>query len=243
MTEAMSRHEIEDVLTSIRKLVSQDANEKRARQEDAAPASPLADKLVLTSALRVDDGAMSSEGPATPPPEPAPENAPSAMSSLLTRIQNAGAARASGPAARAVPDTDPVPASHATSVSEQASGAAPARQRPELDMAAPDTVQSLEDAALEATLSRLEEMFAAAPQTAARQHATPQPAAPEASTAREGAQPEAALDQVIDEKMLYQLVAQIVRQELQGELGEKITRNIRKLVRSEVARELALRKL
>jgi hypothetical protein len=55
MTEAMSRREIEDILTSIRKLVSHDpalAAEQSARaHQDSAPMG----KLVLTSALRVAD--------------------------------------------------------------------------------------------------------------------------------------------------------------------------------------------
>ncbi|CUX82807.1 hypothetical protein [Roseibaca calidilacus] len=107
MTEAMSRHEIEDVLSSIRRLVT---HEERPAQPK--PASP--GKLVLTSALRVDGGAGTSATPtaadnATPPapssgaqqanaPQPgivsqhghpsfadAPMRAP-----LLTRIAQAG---------------------------------------------------------------------------------------------------------------------------------------------------------
>ncbi|CUH54045.1 hypothetical protein [Shimia marina] len=43
----------------------------------------------------------------------------------------------------------------------------------------------------------------------------------------------------IDEAMLREMVADIVRQELQGALGERITRNVRKLVRREIHRALA----
>ncbi len=43
-------------------------------------------------------------------------------------------------------------------------------------------------------------------------------------------------DSTIDESALRDMVAQIVRAELQGELGERITRNVRKLVRREIYR-------
>jgi len=46
-------------------------------------------------------------------------------------------------------------------------------------------------------------------------------------------------DNVIDEDALRKLVAEVIRQELQGALGERITRNVRKLVRREIYRILA----
>ena len=86
MTEAMSRHEIEDVLSSIRRLVSHDDAAKP--QEPEARGSG---KLVLTSELRVDTAgtptskvAAAQSRPAITPagkPPPAP---------LLTRITQAG---------------------------------------------------------------------------------------------------------------------------------------------------------
>jgi hypothetical protein len=48
-------------------------------------------------------------------------------------------------------------------------------------------------------------------------------------------------DAVIDEDMLRDLVSEIVRQELQGALGERITRNVRKLVRREIQRALTVK--
>jgi len=47
----------------------------------------------------------------------------------------------------------------------------------------------------------------------------------------------------MNEDELRELVAEIVRQELQGALGERITRNIRKLVRREINRALAAQDL
>jgi len=48
---------------------------------------------------------------------------------------------------------------------------------------------------------------------------------------------------ILDEDSLRELVADIVRSELQGELGERITRNVRKLVRREIQRALTARDL
>ncbi|TVS02031.1 MAG: hypothetical protein EA407_10605 [Rhodobacteraceae bacterium] len=103
-----------------------------------------------------------------------------------------------------------------------------------------DLQQSIEDASLEATLSRLETLLG---DSATPMHEPAPETPPEMPLSEPAAEKTAERETVIDEGMLYQLVANIVRQELQGELGEKITRNIRKLVRAEVARELALRKL
>lgn len=47
----------------------------------------------------------------------------------------------------------------------------------------------------------------------------------------------------MDEDELRELIANIVRQELRGALGERITRNIRKLVRREINRALAAQNL
>ncbi len=44
---------------------------------------------------------------------------------------------------------------------------------------------------------------------------------------------------VFEEQQLRELVAQIVREELQGALGERITKNLRKMVRREIVRALA----
>ncbi|WP_037310282.1 hypothetical protein [Ruegeria halocynthiae] len=47
----------------------------------------------------------------------------------------------------------------------------------------------------------------------------------------------------MDEGALRDLIAQVVREELQGVLGERITRNVRKMVRREIYRALAEQKL
>lgn len=47
----------------------------------------------------------------------------------------------------------------------------------------------------------------------------------------------------VDEALLREIVRDVLREELQGPLGERITRNIRKLVRAEIARVMATEQL
>ncbi|WP_171128788.1 MULTISPECIES: hypothetical protein [unclassified Ruegeria] len=53
----------------------------------------------------------------------------------------------------------------------------------------------------------------------------------------------ALLPEGLDETALQELIAQIVREELQGELGERVSRNLRKMVRREIARALIAEKV
>jgi hypothetical protein len=46
---------------------------------------------------------------------------------------------------------------------------------------------------------------------------------------------------ILDEEELNEVVRSLIREELQGALGERITRNVRKLVRAEINRALAAR--
>lgn len=247
MTEAMSRRDIEDVLTSIKRLVSQDA-QSRPASETVAPAAAHAGKLVLTPALRVT--------PAAESPEPAaPIAANDTPPDLTEPVADIAPANDTPPVAEHVPDT-PAPASYSLIRRISQAGTIPplpAAPMPDLartasesatldafsEEASESVMQNLEDSALEATLARLEAVLSGKPVPSAEAEAAPADAvsgiAEASSTARTDD------EQIIDEGMLYQLVAHIVRQELQGELGEKITRNIRKLVRQEVAREMQLR--
>jgi hypothetical protein len=263
MTEAMSRREIEDILSSIRKLVTHDP----ARV--AAPARPVpkpdTGKLVLTSALRVDSAVTeSSDGPVPEIHFPARASLPDDdAASLLARITRSVPRETvetpPAPVTITVPPTDNIdapPQSEAVVPPEPAE-AAPLTEAPVLQdwlddadipldaapapQTMPEDAEATEaptlaelDPALEETLARLEAALSGQPV----EHAV----ASMDNTEATPTPPEATDDTpVIDEAMLYQLVANIVRQELQGELGEKITRAIRKLVRAEVARELQLR--
>ena len=55
------------------------------------------------------------------------------------------------------------------------------------------------------------------------------------------AQDDQTADQFVDEEALREIVSEMVRAELQGDLGDRITRNVRKLVRREIHHALATR--
>ncbi|WFE76144.1 hypothetical protein [Roseinatronobacter sp. S2] len=255
MTEAMSRREIEDVLSSIRRLVSQD----QPRQDHTAPehdGSAAPGKLILTSELRVSDD------PAEPESDlPAGINdaqngesngAQGAFTANAQTDDATGDSEAAGPTA-----TDDTPSAiHVLRAMNQrdadqktATAAVDDATRPDSSALPPDADGDL---VLEATLARLERVLSEqkTQSQADGDHShsvTPDTLRPapdaHAGDLTDPQQTAASSDDpVIDEAMLYQIVANIVRQELQGELGERITRNIRKLVRAEVARELQLRK-
>jgi hypothetical protein len=225
MTDAIPRRdEVEDILFSVRKLVTQESGRKTLAPTPAAV--PLPGKLVLTAELRVPSEQVPEAG-AEPVLLPADEQARASARSLLQRISEQAEVAEPMSQGRADVDREP-PKAEAQNSTEPLAG--------------PD--ESDQDAGLELTLARLEAMLSG--KTPAADAARTTEAAPEAKPQQDTARaPVAASDEPleIDEAMLSQLVAHIVRRELQGELGEKITRAIRKLVRAEVARELALRKL
>ena len=222
MTDPVTKVEIEDVLSSIRRLVTEDI---RTRQQ-SQPA-PAEGRLMLTPALRVADPAPQPAPASRPEPlrlhtpvrvpecrpdeavaEAKPENAatPPEMSRKLAEIESALARRSPGAepdsAAREGAEDEP-PVSfirHAAALPKE-----PAPEVPHLLEAGPG-----EEGAL--SLGDGETVRAKAPP----------------------------LDlSHVDEEALRALVAEIVRQELQGALGERITRNVRKLVRREIQRVIS----
>ena len=76
-----------------------------------------------------------------------------------------------------------------------------------------------------------------------QKHVLAEPEQTQPETVQTQSLEEALDEQIIDEDMLRELVADIVRSELQGDLGERITRNVRKLVRREIHRALAAQSL
>jgi hypothetical protein len=212
MSEPMSAGEIEDVLASIRRLVSQDARARPqpAEPPSAAPASP--GKLILTPALRVvepshpippapgvrDDGEAAQDPPGDDHPAAAPApDAPSQAAAVAATI------------ARLVPDWEEEPA-------------------PATRLSWVEVAESLPDA------------DDAPPRFVHRATAQPSQPSPRQDPADEPALI-GITDDVLDEAVLREIVREVLREELQGHLGERITRNIRKLVRAEVQRSLTLR--
>jgi hypothetical protein len=219
----MSNREIEDVLSSIRRLVT---------QGDAAPAQAGKGKLVLTPAFRV----------AEPQPQPveAEPSAPAPAFSLEQTIAELEAAIASfgGPfepdeGDATAPDTDAQ--AQPAFVSVRDAPVAPAPTAAEPNTTAPDA----EATAQPALASVREAPVNPAPIAAEATTTAPAPEAEDQPVLGE----DDGEDMVFDEAMLRELVTDILREELQGALGQRITRNVRKLVRSEIARALATRDL
>ncbi|MDD7971170.1 hypothetical protein [Roseinatronobacter alkalisoli] len=243
MTEAMSRREIEDVLSSIRRLVAQDPT-RQGQSAPEQPAEAAPGKLILTSALRVPDDAPAADAETPAPPVTQDDTGDDALATDQAAPDAKGADQAAEPK-QEVPTEAPT-AIHMLRAMNRRDAEDRAAAAPLADIADanPDTPAGAEpDLALEATLARLERALSQQDAGFSRSEPVPLRAVQGTKDGQPANDTAAVSDEaVIDEAMLYQIVADIVRQELQGELGERITRNIRKLVRAEVARELQLRK-
>lgn len=268
MSEALSSTEIEDVLSSIRRLVSEDL---RPVSRPAPGPQPVVsnDKLILTPALRV----VAEEGSDTPVFVPHPRHD--------HRTDAAGIEQVVASLGAAVgPQSTEWEAETGDSSPEFAEGP------PADDWSLPEADGAASDAGLDATAMAPEtfvfadavaEVILAAdpvpeqipgwaqqddspaadedPAEPAAAHGTvePDPAWADAAEASviaslssqsSDADAEAALlpedDALLfNEEVLRELVRDILREELAGKMGERITRNIRKLVRAEIARSFA----
>ncbi|GAB1380710.1 hypothetical protein [Pararhodobacter aggregans] len=223
MSDAMTNREIEDVLTSIRRLVAQEGG----RGAEAG-------RLILTEAQRVNAAPeVEADADEAQVAIPAPD-----FGKLEATIAELEAAFATSEfEGDNVADSEAPRASNVTELygrlsfahrgkeAEVATQAEPAvavveSARAEPEVAAPDTPAT--EAAIDATAEPATEL-------ADYLHA----AANDGDPAFSGEE-----DAVLDEETLRLLVAQIVREELKGQLGERITEQVRKLVRAEIAKAL-----
>ena len=245
MSEAMSSVEIEDVLSSIRRLVSEDL---RPGSRPVVPKKP-DEKLILTPAFRV-----------VADPVEAPKAAPLPLITPLPRL-HLGAApvieKLAATLERAVEAQDaewesevgdpaPLVAEMEWTEAGWAGVAAVAVPQP-----APDP---LEQAAIPSWAQMDPEPLDDAPSDVQPDSPIAEPddhwadrAEAEAVAELREDSAEAYNDQSpdfsFDEQVLRDLVRDMIREELQGGLGERITRNVRKLVRAEIARALAAQDL
>ena len=268
MSEPLSSSEIEDVLSSIRRLVSDDMRPLPKTVE------PAGEKLILTPALRV----VQAEPEAT---EPLPMfvavqrtrlmDAP--RSGLGDVVASVGAAVDASPddweaetgdsaplpdAAGLNPWSLPVEAAFVAGdaqadMGEDASEAwaeaeVSASAQDHFEYHAPEAVAPVETPAWAQEDDTLpEDEVEAAPLQGTVEPDPVWADAAEASVIAALAEPDAAddaedaFDQAMrfDEDVLRELVRDMLREELMGKMGERITRNIRKLVRAEIARALA----
>jgi hypothetical protein len=263
MSEAMSATEIEDVLSSIRRLVSEDL-----RPAAVAKAAAAESRLILTPALRV-------------VPDPASEEVWEDEEDWT----EAPAVEALGPSGWSLPEAEPEPAELdvPSAIPMQPASARTSMAEPAPDLPLPPHRFTLTQAARIApepaadpqpwdqpvdviehrsTGPKLVLERASAEQTVwADQAAAKLIAGLEADVAVEDPlevisetdpafleddldlDEPAAPEVQYDEELLRALVRDILREELAGSLGEKITRNVRKLVRAEIAQALATRDL
>ncbi len=257
MSEPVSNAEIEDVLSSIRRLVSSDV----AESQDAVADEPAA-KLILTADFRV------------PEPDDTPSEEDAAQDTQEAEVSEAEASDAGDDTpfefhhterstdedtqtAQAEPDQeDTFEGTNADSnevwqdLAEQAEdaaldedGATPSLESTIADLEAaigqqngewePDGSDFEEDADAEEVMSEPVQDWI---------DGTAQEVGAEAAALEDEAEDTDLFggeESVIDEETLRDMVSDIVRQELQGALGERITRNVRKLVRREINRVLA----
>ena len=248
MSEPVSKDDIEDVLASIRRLVSNGTEQERAKPDDENEAG----RLVLAPSQRVD---------APDEPEPATPDAARATSPETTADDEAdamqparGAEPAPDPETHPEPLTAPEPEATAEEVStrdlsESAAGdgaAGPEAWEPDGDdedaFAEGADAPTLEwrdideEGAQDAPSVDPDEMDADEAASAAFARDWDDGARATKETTR--ATPLDIDEAVLDEEALRDLVAEIVREELMGTLGERITRNVRKLVRREIHRAL-----
>lgn len=239
MSEPTSSVEIEDVLSSIRRLVSEDLRPARPVEPAAGPAKTRR-ALILTPALRV-----------VPEAETAAKTSAAPVASLPIE-QWVASVRGTVPsgdqqwepeAGDAEPAAEPVWADE-TWEDAQAVGDAEACDPPR--QSEPEAVSQSAEANPEDIGDGFAGTFDAGPDSGpvAAEHPEWLAAAEAEVIAGLEQAPERSnsdlpgtdLELSFDEEVLRDLVRDLLREELQGDLGERITRNIRKLVRAEIAR-------
>jgi len=232
MSDPLTRAEIEDVLSSIRRLVSEEGRLPRAAAAGGG------ERLVLTPAQRIpaaQDAAAAIRAAARRLAEPAAAGAPpSALAAVPVPMGATAASQAPSvpPAAERAEARSPT-LEEAIAELEAAVAASHGEWEPDGSEAAADPVPPppprLPGAARAATGRAAPDLPAANVHRLTGLPDRPPAAAPVASAPG------------LDADALRELVVEIVREELQGALGERITRNVRKLVRAEIARALASR--
>jgi hypothetical protein len=222
MSDRMSNADIEDVLSSIRRLVSDDlrpGHVPAAAPQPAPPVSrPAVPRLVLTSALRV-----SAEPPRAAMPEPVTKVDETPRDGLADRLAELEALMASQ--SPQFEDEFAPPAVLPASVD-----AASLFDAPDAPHAAagptPDPVP--EAPYIDADPEPVARADGPSPETADYDVVSP-------------ADPEDDPTLLQDEDVLRALIRDVLREELQGVMGERVTRNLRKLIRAEIARALTAR--
>lgn len=249
MTDTVSGNDSEDVLSSVRRLVS-DGKGSGSKKKDST-----SDKLVLEPAQRIDipDADNATEATETDvymlgfDERTSPTNdALDAIYDSLPQSEddNHSEAAADQPKGSAATLSDKVAAL------ETAIGNIPDTWEP--DGSVPDEYSGTQALSMEwddeierdATGAVMVPVKAALDQIAQRDKETDDQTQMAKAQPTKGKQPTAAASKPdVGDDELRELVREIVRSELQGELGQRITRNLRKLVRREINNALAVQEL
>lgn len=261
MSDPVTNVEIEDVLSSIRRLLAD-----KTMPAGPAPAA-VTDRFVLTPALRVGDRVDETSEPADnvidsddrwaadlPAPDPTEDRDPEWSAAADANAQVNGAADdQSGIVARLAARIEAAVTTQ--DVDWEPDGS---EDVPVMDWSTPPPEDAPVFRSRNPSPFRLVGPVPAVPPAEEvvfqhRGYAEPAAEAEARGTPDDGGPDDDGLDPdvaalfgqetVVDEDTLRALVAEIVRQELQGELGERITRNVRKLVRREIYRVLSSQQL
>lgn len=221
MSETVSNVEIEDVLSSIRRLVSENASGGDNIGAQNSGNANLAEKLVLTPAFRVLDGGG------------ADENRPAARAAQEADEAPAPEAVQPEPTPDSGSDLEQKIAALEAAIGDTYDEWEPDGSEEEVAEAEPEVLTRATPAHREAEAEAVVEAEIVFEATA-QEVFEPEPAAE-----KQNSDPDDTT--YLDEDALRDMVSILVREELQGHIGEKITRSVRRLVRREIQRTLALR--
>lgn len=232
MSDTAKMDEIDEVLSSVRKLVS-NGDKQAAKPAASTPPNP----FLLTPALRVEGAQAEEKASPTAETAPAPAPEPAPTDSKAAALEAAVTAQSDSWEAEEGESLDP--ATWAASaflrqnVAEPVDDAAPAEEAEVAILA--DDADKVESEQAEAADSA-EAVVEDEPEAESSD-------APAAEAAGTTAPDPAAVLAGIDPDTLRKLVVDILREELAGDMGERMTRNVRKLVRREINRVLVSRDL
>lgn len=267
MAGPLSSEEIEDVVSSVRRLVSNELSPRRLSRDLGA------DRLLLTPSLRVvselsplaptmPDAVAKEDPPADPEPavlnpaEPAPEDAVELVEAewedeiwVEADQSPLGEVALAAEEAEVLRSNEHILAAATDELSEPwLDNDGTANETPAVDAAG-----VIDDSRPDETDSGEAGTAAAAVEAELHQPSEPSTqGAFKGAAVQDGAAPHMTADivdadgtplAVLDEAALQEIVRQMIREELQGDLGERITRNVRKLVRAEINRALIARDL
>ncbi|WP_209596939.1 hypothetical protein [Ruegeria sp. HKCCSP351] len=261
MSDNVVKAGIEDVLSSVKRLVSEDSRDKTVSDQTTKARKP--GRLVLTDALRISTPDQLGVIPAKAVSEPEVSDAAKPMLLRTCDIVQTGQPANADQDKPETAETKHAPSDDATnslSAKIEALEAAIAQTEDQWEPDG-DSQDAYSGTPSHALPWDVEEEFAAAMSIDAAGGDEPEAVqqAEDASCqaefirssqavvsdadAEEPGSDENVRTIDMDEDALRTLIAEVVRAELQGTMGERITRNVRKMVRREIARALAAQDL